>query len=105
MITGYLSVNPFEDSSRSVPVTLDAPEKLSFSYTIRLPDGYQLPEAGETRTTSLAGASLFEEYLMSRRTLEYSFDIDISSKEFSAEQRSEERRVGKEGRAMRSAYD
>lgn len=86
MITGYLSVNPFEDSRRSVPVTLDAPEELSFSYTIRLPDGYQLPEAGETRTTSLAGASLFEEYLMSGRTLEYYFDIDISSKEFSAEQ-------------------
>src|SRR5690625_7581913 len=73
MITGYLSVNPFEDSSRSVPVTVDASEKLSFSCTIRLPDGNQLPEAGETRTTSLAGASLSAEYHMSRRTLAYSF--------------------------------
>lgn len=85
MVVGYMFENPFEAVERSVPVTLDAPEKLSFSYTIRLPRGFQLPPAGDTRPTSLAGASLFEEYMIDGQTVEYAFDIDISRKEFPAE--------------------
>lgn len=85
MVIGYLFDNPFEAVVRSVPVTLDAPENLSFSYNIRLPRGYQLPATGETRTTSLAGASLFEEYMMDGQSIEYTYDIDISRKEFPAD--------------------
>ena len=93
MIVGYLFRNPFESSERRVPITLDAPEMLSIHYTIQLPDGFTFDVTGETRSTSLVGARLFEEYLTERNTIEYSFDIEINRKEFPADVYSQLRRM------------
>jgi hypothetical protein len=93
MVVGYLFGNPFESAERNVPVTLDAPENLSISYRIQLPAGFTTDVAGETRSTNLRGAELFEEYLTDGNIIEYSFDIDISRKEFPPDQYSELRRL------------
>lgn len=93
MVVGYLFNNPFEATERRVPITLDASEKLSINYTIELPDGYTTDVSGETRSTSLSGASLFEEYLSEDNIIEYSFDIEITRKEFPAEVYSQLRRI------------
>jgi hypothetical protein len=93
MIVGYLFNNPFEATERRAPITLDASEKLSINYSIELPDGYTTNVSGETRSTSLSGASLFEEYLSEENTIEYSFDIDITRKEFPADVYSQLRRI------------
>lgn len=93
MAVGYLFDNPFEATERRVPITLDASEKLSINYNIELPDGYSTDLSGETRSTSLAGASLFEEYLAQDDKIEYSFDINITRKEFPAEDYSQLRRI------------
>lgn len=93
MVVGYLFNNPFEPTERRVPVTLDASEKLSINYSISLPDGYTTDISGETRSTSLTGASLFEEYLSENNRIEYSFDIKITRKEFPSEAYSQLRRI------------
>lgn len=93
MVVGYLFRNPFESTERRVPITLDAPEKLSIQYYIQLPDGFTFDVSGETRSTSLVGARLFEEYLTERNTIEYSFDIEINRKEFPADVYSQLRRM------------
>lgn len=93
MIVGYLFRNPFESTERRVPITLDAPEQLSIHYTVDLPNGFSVDEMGETRATSLQGAALREEYISEGNTVEYSFDIDISQKEFPADVYSQLRRI------------
>lgn len=93
MVVGYLFRNPFESAERRVPITLDAPESLSINYTIILPEGYRFETAGETRTTSLRGAELVEEYLLFNNRIEYLFDIEISRKEFPAEAYAQLRRM------------
>lgn len=93
MIVGYLFRNPFESTQRRVPITLDAPELLSIHYTVELPDGFSVDEMGETRATSLQGAALREEYSSEGNTVEYTFDIDISRKEFPADVYSQLRRI------------
>jgi len=93
MVVGYLFSNPFEADDRNVPITLDAPELISINYKIDLPDGYSFETSGETNSTSLRGAMLFEEYLADGNTIEYSFDIEISRKEFSAEEYTRLRRI------------
>jgi hypothetical protein len=93
MVVGYLFRNPFEQAERRVPITLDAPESLSINYIITLPDGYRFDVAGETRSTSLQGAELFEEYLLFDNRIEYLFDIEISRKEFPAEAYAQLRRI------------
>jgi len=93
MIVGYLFDNPFEASERRAPITLDAPEKLTIHYRINLPDGFELDVSGETRSTDLQGAELFEEYLSLSDQLEYSFEIDISRKEFPVDLYSQLRRM------------
>ncbi len=90
---GYLFANPFEAGDRSVPVTLDAPEFLSMNYTINLPQGFYFDVSGETRSTGLSGASLFEEYLADGNTIEYSFDINIQRKEFAADEYTQLREI------------
>lgn len=84
MVVGYLINNPFEETVRRVPVTLDAPELLTLTYIIRLPDGFRLNADGGTNRTDLRGASLFEEYFIEGNQIEYTFDIQISQKEFPA---------------------
>lgn len=93
MIVGYLFENPFESAERRAPITLDAPEKLTINYRINLPDGYELDVSGETRSTDLQGAQFFEEYLSLSDQLEYSFEIDISRKEFPVDVYSQLRRM------------
>lgn len=93
MVVGYIFQNPFESTERRVPITLDAPEKLSIHYTVDLPDGFVVDEMGETRATSLQGAALREEYISEGNNVEYSFDIDISQKEFPADVYSQLRRI------------
>ncbi|MDZ7720924.1 MAG: hypothetical protein U5K72_19045 [Balneolaceae bacterium] len=93
MVVGYLFRNPFESTERRVPITLDAPEKLSIHYTVDLPDGFEVDAMGETRATSLQGAALREEYISEGNRVEYSFDIDISRKEFPADVYSQLRRI------------
>jgi len=93
MVVGYLFRNPFESTERRVPITLDAPEKLSIRYSVDLPDGFSVDAMGETRDTSLQGAALREEYISEGNTVEYSFDIDISRKEFPADVYSQLRRI------------
>lgn len=93
MIVGYLFDNPFESAERRAPITLDAPEKLTINYRINLPDGYDLDVSGETRSTDLQGAQFFEEYLSLSDQLEYSFEIDISRKEFPVDVYSQLRRM------------
>lgn len=93
MIVGYLFRNPFESTQRRVPITLDAPELLSIHYTVDLPRGFSVDEMGETRATSLQGAALKEEYSSEGNTVEYTFDIEISRKEFPADVYSQLRRI------------
>jgi hypothetical protein len=93
MVVGYLFRNPFESTERRSPITLDAPELLNIHYKIQLPDGYSFDVSGETRSTSLVGARLFEEYIAERNTIEYSFNIEINRKEFPADVYSQLRRM------------
>ncbi|WP_234572817.1 DUF3857 domain-containing protein [Rhodohalobacter sp. 614A] len=93
MVVGYLFRNPFESTQRRVPITLDAPELLSIHYTVDLPDGFSVDEMGETRATSLQGAALREQYNSEGNTVEYTFDIEISRKEFPADVYSQLRRI------------
>ncbi len=93
MVVGYLFRNPFESTQRRVPITLDAPEELSIHYRVDLPDGFTFDAMGETRATSLQGAALREQYQADQNAVEYSFDIDISRKEFPADVYSQLRRI------------
>jgi hypothetical protein len=93
MIVGYLFNNPFELTERRAPITLDAPEILTISYSITLPEGFETEVAGDTRSTSLRGAGLFEEYLTEGSLIEYSFGVEISRKEFPADLYSQLRQI------------
>ncbi|PWN06073.1 DUF3857 domain-containing protein [Rhodohalobacter mucosus] len=93
MVVGYLFSNPFEKTERRVPISLDAPETLSIDYRITLPEGYRFDVSGETRSTSLPGAQLFEEYLLFDNRIEYLFDIEITTKEFPADAYAQLRQI------------
>lgn len=93
MIVGYLFSNPFESGQRRVPITLDAPEALSIQYNIELPGGFLIQDAGESRSTSLPGAELAEKYEAAQNKMNYSFDVQISRKEFPANVYSDLRRI------------
>lgn len=93
MIVGYLFSNPFEASERRAPITLDAPEALAINYRITLPEGFETDVAGDTRSTSIRGAGLFEEYLTEGNLIEYSFGVEISRKEFPADLYSQLRQI------------
>jgi len=95
MVVGYLFQNPFEATSRQVPITLDAPEKLFITYNVTLPDGYSIDDMGEQLQTRLSGAELSETYSVSGGSLQYSFEIDISRKEFPADMYAQLRRLYK----------
>lgn len=85
MIVGYLMSNPFNEPSRELPVTLDAPEKLDLVYEIEIPSGFTIQQGSQNRTIELPGASLTESYNFEGRTLRYEFHIDISRKQFEPE--------------------
>lgn len=83
MVVGYLMQNPFDGSRRELPITLDAPEKLNFNYTITLPEGYLFSEKVNNKSIELAGAVLAEHYNIDGNTVQYQFQIDINQKQFS----------------------
>lgn len=93
MIVGYLYQNPFESTQRRVPITLDAPENLVVNYSVRIPDGFSVDENSGMQNIQLSGAQLTEQYETEGNRLEYSFRIDISRKEFSADLYPELRRI------------
>lgn len=85
MVVGYLMSNPFNEGTRDLPVTLDAPEKLDLSYEITIPPGFTFPEGRQNRSIELPGASFTEQYDIEDRTISYEFHIDISRKQFEPE--------------------
>lgn len=85
MVVGYLMSNPFNESTRDLPVTLDAPEKLDLSYEITIPQGFSFPQGRQNRSIELPGASFTESYDIDTRTIRYEFHIDISRKRFEPE--------------------
>jgi hypothetical protein len=85
MVVGFLTRNPFNDKERDLPVTLDAPERLDLTYTIRIPDGMEVAGQPEDRIIRLPGAMLKETYDLEQNALRYEFHIDISRKQFSAD--------------------
>jgi len=93
MVVGFLFENPFEETSRRVPITLDAPEKLNIEYEISLPEGYNRENIQERFVTELNGAQLSEVYDVSSNILRYQFVIDISRKEFPADVYAQLRRL------------
>jgi transglutaminase-like putative cysteine protease len=93
MVVGYLFGNPFEESERRVPVTLDAPEYVSIRYSVQLPEQFESDADEGAFSTQLRGASLNEEYRADGRSLEYRFDVDISRREFSPDEYLQLRRI------------
>ncbi|HYW35159.1 MAG TPA: hypothetical protein VE868_07125, partial [Balneolaceae bacterium] len=85
MVVGYLKSNPFSDSTRTLPITLDAPEHLNLSYHIQLPDGMKLKTIPQDHTIQLPGAILQERYDMNGSTLHYEIHINIYHKDFPAD--------------------
>jgi len=86
MIVGYRRQNPFENSSRDLPVTLDAPEKLDVSYSITLPPGYSSKSGRENNRMRIPGANFEEQYNMQQGKMNYEYHIDISRKDFSTDE-------------------
>ncbi len=93
MIVGYLYQNPFESTQRRVPITLDAPENLVINYSVEIPEGFTVDESTGRQSVQLSGAELSERYEIAGNRLDYSFRIDISRKEFSADLYPELRRI------------
>lgn len=93
MLVGYLYQNPFESTNRRVPITLDAPEQLSVNYQVELPESARSEQLRGRHSTELEGAQLKEEYDVTSDLLDYSFEIKISRKEFSADDYSQLRRI------------
>lgn len=93
MVVGFLFENPFEETSRRVPITLDAPEKLNIEYEISLPAGFNREDIQEQYVTELNGAQLSEMYDVRSNILKYQFVIDISRKEFPADVYAQLRRL------------
>lgn len=86
MIVGYRRENPFENSSRDLPVTLDAPEKLDVSYSIALPDGYSSKSGRQNHQINIPGGIFEEHYDMANNKMNYEFHINISRKDFSTDE-------------------
>lgn len=85
MIVGYRSENPFSDTNRNFPITLDAPEKLDVSYSISLPQGYSVDDGVQNRSVSLPGADFEERYNFEQGKMNYEYHINIGRKDFSTD--------------------
>lgn len=83
VMLGYLDHNPFEGDTRKWDILLDAPEKVTMSYRIRLPDGFELNEQPASHRTGLDGAEFVEEYMATGQILEYDYRIEIDRRRFS----------------------
>lgn len=85
MIVGYQRQNPFKDTLRQHPITLDAPEHLDLSYSISLPPGFSAPERKQDQTFSIPDARFREVYQNDGDSLNYEYQINIGRKNFSTE--------------------
>lgn len=85
MIVGYLMSNPFDDRRRKLPITLNAPEKLMLSYSIKLPENYTLTGNRQNKTIKLPGAVFKERYDISEQSVQYEFTINITKRKFRTE--------------------
>jgi hypothetical protein len=85
MIVGYQRENPFKDTNRKYPITLDAPEQLDVSYSISLPEGYSASAGRHNQSLGLPGAMLREIYDAQPNKLNYKYHINIDKKEFRAD--------------------
>ena len=85
MIVGYQRENPFQDTSRQHPITLDAPEQLNLSYSITLPEGFAAPEERSDQSFTIPGAQFREKYNADQQSLNYRYRINIGKKEFSTD--------------------
>jgi len=83
MIVGYRRKNPFENSSRKLPITLDGPEKLDVSYSITLPSGFSAKSGQENHRMDIPGANFEEQYNIGSGKMNYQYHINISRKDFS----------------------
>lgn len=86
MLVGYQMENPFEDSNRDLPVTLNAPEQVQVSYDIALPRGFAVESGTESHGLDLPGAAFEESYNMQPGNLNYEYTIDIGRQHFPVEQ-------------------
>lgn len=86
MLVGYQMENPFEDSDRDLPVTLNAPEHVQVSYDIALPRGFAAASGRESHTLDMPGAVFEESYDMQTGKLNYEYTIDIGRQHFPVEQ-------------------
>lgn len=84
MVVGYRNENPFSGPDRNLPITLDAPEKLDLSYSIKLPTGYRVA-VNEDRTIRFSGAEFIERYDNTTGRLDYRYQINIDQRNFSAD--------------------
>ncbi|WP_148899321.1 DUF3857 domain-containing protein [Fodinibius salinus] len=83
MLVGYRQENPFESTARTLPVTLDAPERLKVSYSIALPSGFSVKEGKQNQSMGFPGAKFREQYDMQANRLNYGYQINIAQKNFS----------------------
>lgn len=84
MVVGYRDENPFSGPDRNLPITLDAPEKLNLSYSIKLPQGHSV-DVNDDRTIKFSGAEFIERYENESGQLEYRYQINIDQRNFSAD--------------------
>lgn len=92
LVIGHLFQNPFPGASRTVPVTLDAPERLDVKYRISLPPGYGVEQTRGSEVTRITGAELREEYRLEGRELNYTFGVRIDRVEYSPDEYRDLRR-------------
>lgn len=93
MIVGYLPGNPFDESGRRAPITLDAPEIIHVRYDITLPSGFMVESTQSGNSTRMRGAELAEQYDVSDNRLQYDFEINFNRREFSADEYRDLRKV------------
>ncbi|WP_440999555.1 DUF3857 domain-containing protein [Fodinibius sp. SL11] len=84
LVVGYRSENPFSGPDRNLPITLDAPEQLDLSFSIRLPSGFSV-DVGQDRTIKFSGAEFVERYDTENGRLNYRYQINIDQRNFSAD--------------------
>lgn len=82
LVVGYRDENPFSGPDRNLPITLDAPEKLNLSYSIKLPQGYSV-DTNDDRTIRFSGAEFVERYNNTAGQLNYRYQINIDQRNFS----------------------
>ncbi|MGM0588205.1 MAG: hypothetical protein ACQETE_07330 [Bacteroidota bacterium] len=82
LVTGVLRRNPFNDTTRTVPITFDAPEKIHMDYRITIPSELAMPSLSKDHSLRFPGAHLWESYTRSNRVIGYSFDIELSQTQY-----------------------